>query len=185
MNENTLKNEAESFKIFDNNLLGNEEILHSYPTFHSTLELESKISSHNTEIFLTPRQTLDKFLKEKFHGIGVPQFMQIYTQRHIGQAFCLPVVTPVVTCLFCDCDCPDFLSHVLTDYQAMLKPNALGCIFPNLHTDSTYKFTLIHANFSLTEGKNFSSGYYHKTENWLFFLKSSAQFDLTVGYKDL
>ncbi len=185
MNEMNLLQELSPLRIFDNNTGECEQLLQQFAKLNSTSELATKVAASPAEIFLTPAETLDDFLKEKFSGIGIAEFMQIYTRMHVGEAFCLPVVTPTVTCLFGSFDVSDLLSQMLVDYQSILKQNAFGSTFLNLHTDATYKFTLLHVT-NLTESKNkFYSGYHHETEHFHFFLKSSAQFDLTILYEEL
>lgn len=185
MNEMNLLQELSPLWIFDNNTGECEQLLQQFAKLNSTSELATKVAASPAEIFLTPAETLDDFLKEKFSDIGIAEFMQIYTKMHVGEAFCLPVVTPTVTCLFGSFDVSDLLSQMLVDYQSTLKKNGSGSTFLNLHTDATYKFTLLHVT-NLTESKNkFYSGYHHETEHFHFFLKSSAQFDLTILYEEL
>lgn len=185
MNEMNLLQELSPLRIFDNNTGEFEKLLQQFPNLNSTSELATKVAVSPAEIFLTPAETLDDFLKEKFSDIGIAEFMQIYTKMHVGEAFCLPVVTPTVACLFGSFDKPDLLINLLTNYQASVQKNIFGSTFLNLHTDATYKFTLLHVT-GLKKNKNqFYSGYHHETEHFHFFLKSSAQFDLTVIYEEM
>ena len=115
MNEKNLLQELFPFRIFDNNTGKFEKLLQQFPKLNSTSELKSKISASPAEIFSTPREVLDNFLKETFEGTGIAKFMQIYTKLHVGEAFCLPVVTPTVACLFGNFDNLDLLSHILAN----------------------------------------------------------------------
>lgn len=185
MNEIALLQEVIPFRIFENNQWEVEKSLQQFPKLNSTSELNAKISATPAQIFSTPEKILDNFLKEKFGNIGIAEFMKIYTKMHVGEAFSLPVVTPVINCLFGSCDNLDLLSQILADYQSSLKKNVFGNTFLNFHTDAIYKFTLIHAT-GLKKSKNkFYTGYYHKTEHFCFFIQSSAQFDLTIVYEEL
>ena len=127
----------------------------------------------------------DEFLKEKFNGIGISEFMKIYTKKHVGEEFCLPVPSEI-TCIFNSSDDPEALAKFLANYKQTIGTNHFtGNTFLNLHNNNVYEFTLIRAEFSLDEHKNlFWAGYHHSHDNFKFFIKSSAQFDLTVVYND-
>ncbi len=189
MSENPISTVIElyrAFSIFNDNRHEATGIFQKLPVLSSTTELDEKISSNATELFSISAEALDDFLKGKFDGNGIAELMQIYTQKHIGEAFCLPVVTPIVSVFFTSIDNPRILSQLLANYQSTVKDSLLGNTFLNLHTDSMYKFTLIRANFNLEENQNlFSFGYHHKTEHFRLFLKSSAQFDLTLVFEEL
>lgn len=176
----------QAFSIFTDNRHEATGIFQKLPVLSSTTELDEKISSNATELFSISAETLDDFLKGKFDGNGIAELMQIYTEKHLGEALCFPVVTPNVSSLFSSFDNPRILSQLLANYQSSVKDSLLGDTFLDLHTDSLYKFTLIRANFNLEENqKLFSFGYHHKTEHFRLFLKSSVQFDLTVVFEEL
>lgn len=158
------------------------KILQSPPTLTSTSELEMA----SNKIFLTPIEVLDEFLKKKFNN-GIVEFMLLYTEKHFGKAFCLPVVfSPTVRCLFYNSDDPDWLSQTLTDYQSAIKVNSFGNTYLNLHTNDIYKFTLMKANFSLKENaEKFLRGYHYTINNFQIFIQSSIQGDLTLLYEEL
>ena len=126
-------------------------------------------------------------LREKFNEIGLIELMKVYTKKHFGEAFYLPMVTaPKVGCLFCNSDNPDLLSGILTEYQQTIKTSFWGSIVLNLHANDICKFTLLHAKFSLKENESkFSHGYYFETQKFLFFIQSSIQGDLAVVYEEL
>lgn len=183
MNENALFNGG----IFPSNLGTPFEVDDSYyrslPNFSSVEELKNKKLSKEMDIFQTPAETLDAFLKETFGGIGIPELMRIYTKKHIGTEFCLPVVTPQVICYFKKEDNANSLFNMLANYQCSIIPSPFGNHL-NLHNDTIYKFTLIRADFDLKENaSNFFFGYHHESKNFHFFIKSSIQFDLTVVYE--
>lgn len=135
----------------------------------------------------TAAKTFDQFLKEKFDGIGIGEFMKIYTKKHVGEAFCLPIVPPDITCRFMTATNPEVLAKFMETYKQSIGTNPFtGNTFMNLHNDTVYEFTLIRADFDLLANqKLFWRGYHHQTDNFAFFINSSIQFDLTVIYQKL
>lgn len=187
MDEKKYLSEVISTRIIDDlsNLgVNTHELL---PKSRSAKELEENLLSETLTIFRTPFDSLNNFLTEKFDGIGIPEFMQIYTKLHVGQSFCLPVATPEITCYFKTERDHDYLAQFLPQYQESIVPNPFSFQGSrlNLHNDTIYKFTLIHANFSLAEFADyFRCGYHYETNEFHFFIKSSIQFDLTVVYEE-
>lgn len=131
-----------------------------------------------------PAEVLDKMLRVKFGNLGIREFMEIYTKLHIGQAFALPV-PPIITCTFKEMSSAENVQNFLSGHQRTIGEDRFGT-FLNLHTDDVYEFTLIRANFNLeNDHESIYQGYYYgDNEHFAFFIKSSAQFDLTVVYSE-
>ena len=145
--------------------------------------LELASSAQNLSV-RAPAEILDEMLRMKFAGLVIQEFMKTYTKLHIGEAFALPV-PPTVTCTFKEMSSAKEVQNFLSSHQRTIGHDAFGT-FLNLHTDNVYEFTLIHANFNLAEEhKSIYHGYYYgENERFAFFIKSSAQFDLTVVYSE-
>ncbi len=183
MDENNLF-EAIFSGILDGHFEVDDSFYRSLPHFNSVEELKKKKLSKKVDIFQTPAKTLDDFLKDVFDGIGIAELMRIYNKQHLGKEFCLPVVTPQVTCYFKEYDDENKLLNMLKDYQRSIVQGPFRT-YLNLHNDTVYKFTLIHADFDLkANADKFFFGYHHESENFHFFIKASIQFDLTVVYAE-
>ena len=160
------------------------EIRENLPVYNNpSLLLELASSKENTSV-RAPAEVLDEMLRMKFVGLGIKEFMEIYTKLHIGQAFAFPV-PPTVTCTFKEMDSAKDVQDFLSGHQRTIGEDRFGT-FLNLHTDDVYEFTIIHANFNLAEDHNsiYHGYYYGENERFAFFIKSSAQFDLTVVYSE-
>lgn len=151
---------------------------------HNILLHEYANATENHKVVRATAETLDEMLHAKFEYLGIRQFMEIYTKLHIGQAFALPV-PPIVTCTFKEMNTAEDVQNFLAGHQRTIGQDHFGT-FLNLHTDDVYEFTLIRATFNLEEDhKSIYNGYYYGDhEHFAFFIKSSAQFDLTIVYSE-
>lgn len=156
----------------------------SLPLCNNVDELLQLANTHENQSVRTPREILNGMLHLKFHGIEVAEFMKIYTKLHIGESFVLPI-PPIVTCVFKEMDSPEDVQNFLEGHQRTIGQDSFGT-FLNLHTDDVYEFTVIHANFNLEKEHNsiYHGYYYNENEYFAFFIKSSAQFDLTIVYSE-
>lgn len=156
----------------------------SLPVCTDPAELLEFANARTDQSFRTPSEVLNEMLRTKFLGLGVTEFMEIYTKLHVGQAFAFPT-PPTVTCTFKEMDTAKSVQNFLSGHQRTIGEDRFGT-FLNLHTDDVYEFTIIHANFNLEEEhKSIYHGYYYgENEHFAFFIKSSAQFDLTVVYSE-
>lgn len=156
----------------------------SLPVCDDSAKLLEYANAQKNDAFRAPAEVLDNMLRMKFHGIGIREFMEIYTKLHIGEAFALPV-PPLVTCVFKEMSSAKEVANFLSGHQRTIGEDRFGT-FLNLHNDTVYEFTVIHANFNLEEEhKSIYHGYYYgDNEHFAFFIKSSAQFDLTVVYSE-
>lgn len=147
--------------------------------------------------YVAPAEVLNSFLVSKF-DCNITDFMKMYGKAHLKNIGVAPtdddvnlivavhLIPPSVICFFEEVNNPFELSFKLADYQATITEDAFGRSQLNLHDDSVRKFTLIRAKFSLEdEKKRFYFGYHFTTEKFRYFIKSSAQFDLTVVYEEL
>lgn len=160
------------------------ENYHSLPACNTIEELVQAESSKFT-VIKTPALVLDEFLKQKFNGIGLIEFMHMYTKKHLGTEFAQGV-PPFVTCIFRTETDEIELAHNLKHHQSSIISMPDGTTHLNLHNNDVYKFTLINAKFDLEKYKNdFFTGYHVQTNDFHFFIKSSIQFDLTVTYYKL
>lgn len=156
----------------------------SLPTCDNPDELLKFANAQENQSFRTPAEVLDSMLRMKFSGLGIREFMETYTKLHVGQAFAFPV-PPTVTCTFKEMNSAKDVQNFLSGHQRLIDEDGFGT-FLNLHTDDVYEFTIIHACFNLEENhQSIYSGYYYgENEHFAFFIKSSAQFDLTVVYSE-
>ncbi len=155
------------------------ESLPIYDNPDKLLELES--SQKNTSV-RAPANILDEMLRTKFSNLGIREFMEIYTKLHIGEAFAIPVPS-IVTCTFKGMNSAEEVQNFLSSHQQTIGHDRFGS-FLNLHNDNVYEFTLIRANFDLKKDHHsiYHGYYYDQNEQFAFFIKSSAQFDITVVY---
>lgn len=156
----------------------------SLPICDNPAELLQFANAQENQSVRTPAEVLDEMLRMKFIGLGIREFMETYTKLHIGQAFAFPV-PPTVTCTFKEMNSAEDVQTFLYGHQKTIGEDRLGT-FLNLHTDDVYEFTIIHANFNLEEDHNsiYNGYYYGDNEHFALFIKSSAQFDLTVVYSE-
>ena len=151
---------------------------------HDALLHEYANATENHKVVRATAETLDKMLRAKFNNLGIREFMEIYTKLHIGQPFAIPV-PPIVTCTFKEMCTAEDVQNFLSGHQRTIGHDHFGT-FLNLHTDNVYEFTLIRAAFNLEKDHNsiYHGYYYGEDEHFAFFIKSSAQFDLTIVYSE-
>lgn len=147
--------------------------------------------------YVTPREVLNCFLVSKFEH-NLTDFMRWHIKSHLEAIGMHPTddnvelmlaIHPLPTnivCFLMEVDDARELASMLFHYQPTIIENHFGMTQLNLHDDNVRKFTLIRAKFNLeTEKKHFNFGYHFSTEMFRFFVKSSAQFDLSVVYEVL
>lgn len=149
-------------------------------TVADILEKEQNCSPTAHTIFKTPKETLDGFLKERFGGLELFEFMKIYSKLHIGQEFLLPVPDSII-CMFYEATDVEALKSQINSNENILTQN-LNDGPLNLHVDSIATFTLVKA--SDVDLSKLLGGYQYSYGNFNFFIKSSMQFDLTVVYEE-
>ena len=160
-------------------------IRNSLPVYDNPSELQELENSQKDISVRATAEVMNEMLKMKFSGIDIQKFMEIYTKLHIGEAFALPV-PPIITCTFKNMTSAEEVQNFLSGHQRLIGEDGFGRSFLNLHTDNVYEFTIIRAHFNLAEDhKSIYHGYYYdENEKFAFFIKSSAQFDLTVVYSE-
>ncbi len=165
---------------------------------HSVEELEKQESLHSQmRTYQVPAEILNSFLVSKF-GHNLTDLMRLYCKTHfertglnttdndIDLIVGIHYIPANVVCFLEEATDAEELAIRLYNYQATVIENSLGRTQLNLHDDTVRKFTLIRANFDLeTEKKRFNYGYHFSTERFRFFIKSSAQFDLSIVYEEL
>lgn len=188
--ESLLEREIFFSRIFDP--FETEERKYASLTELATVEeLIEKESCSKHETYQAQTLIFNEFLKKRF-GIDLPGFMQLYTKEHFKalgfkeeEGIALPV-GPTTICYFAESSTPDILSQRLVNYQASVVPTLFGGTRLNLHNDTIYKFTIVRANFNLETAKSqFFFGYHFTTDKFRFFIKSSAQLDITVVYEEI
>lgn len=167
----------------DNFAVGSKKhFINSLPVCQSVTEVsaeEEKSSSDFYVVTMIPKEILDNFLKEKFKGLELFDFMKNYARLHMGQEFLLPVPESII-CMFYKANDVETLNRQINSYENILTRN-LNDGPLNLHDNSIATFTLVEAtdlDFSKLWG-----GYQYSNGKFNFFIKSSIQFDLVIIYE--
>ena len=161
------------------------------PQLSSTKEIEESIARKELDYFLVNIDVLNEFLNSKFNT-DLLGLMQQYCKKHFSelgmQATDIEIEylvkmhsipDQIVTCLK-TADTLDDIKNELEKSNTLIS-DAFGNTQLNLHTDDLRKFTLIHANCDIdAEKTRFFYGYPFNCNNLKYFIKSSAQMDLTI-----
>ena len=134
-------------------------------------------------VYLTQTIRLNSFIADKFNGFGIEEFFRMYTQICFNEQFCVPI-SPNAIFHYWEYSDSNKLKNELQDYGSMLIDTPFGT-FPNLHDTSLFNFTLIHAKFDLLEDfKKYWPGCFLSIYNFDFYIKATAQGDLTIIYQE-
>lgn len=168
------------------------------PKINSVEEFEKQESkSSKIQVYVAPAEVLNSFLVSKF-GYNITDFMRMYGKAHfknLGLNFednevelmlAIHHIPENVVCFLEESNDALDLSFKLYHYQSTVIEDRRGRSYLNLHDESVRKFTLIRAKFDLeAEKQHFNYGYHFSTEKFRIFIKSSAQFDLSIVYEEL
>ena len=88
----------------------------SLPVCNDPVELLEFANARTDQSFRTPSEVLNEMLRTKFLGLGITEFMEIYTKLHVGQAFAFPT-PPTVTCTFKEMDTAESVQNFLSGHQ--------------------------------------------------------------------
>lgn len=123
----------------------------------------------------TKKEVFDKYLEEKFNT-DLYGIMMLYTNKHLGQSFSLPV--PSVICVtYLDVHNAEEINSNLDQKLSLVQRTLSGETRLNLHSDKEYTVYIVNydpQNDSLCFGYSLESG------NKTMFVRASAQFDIAI-----